>query len=145
MSHQTIARVLLAVLCGSQGLGTLAIDLNRTHATNSAWTRHARFHLVWQAASYALLSILEIALILVPGPYSMERFYFAAILAAIPMFSCLLAFSFRGLYGGALSDPNGIPPFKATFFRTTWHVDLNLTAEIFAIMILIGIVAIFAH
>ena len=48
MTHQTVARVLLAALCGLQGLATPAIDLNRTHATNFLWPGHARFHIVWQ-------------------------------------------------------------------------------------------------
>ena len=85
MTHSAIARGLLSLLCGAQGVATLAIDLNRTHATNPQWTSHARFHLVWQAISYALLSLLEVALILMPGPIRDQRFYLAAILASIPM------------------------------------------------------------
>jgi len=94
-----IARLLLAALCGGQGLATVAIDLNRTHATNPEWLRHARFHLVWQVVSYALLSVLEVALIVAPGPLERERFYLAAILAGIPMVSCLAAFFTRKIYG----------------------------------------------
>ena len=41
MTNQTIARDLLAILCCLQGLTTLAIDLNRTHATNPEWPGHA--------------------------------------------------------------------------------------------------------
>ena len=95
MRAVAIARLLLSVLCGAQGVATLAIDLNRTHAANPEWLRHARFHLVWQAVSYALLSVLEVALIVAPGPLERERFYLAAILACIPMVSCLAAFFTR--------------------------------------------------
>lgn len=105
MTHSAIARDLLALLCGMQGSATLAIDLNRTHATNPLWPRHARFHLVWQAVSYALLSLLEIALILAPGPFLELRFYLAAILACIPMVSSLAAFACRKIYGGLFSTP----------------------------------------
>ncbi len=38
MDHRNIARVLLSLLCAVQGLATLGIDLNRTHATNPKWT-----------------------------------------------------------------------------------------------------------
>lgn len=145
MTHMAIARGLLAILCGMQGAGTLLIDLNRTHATNPLWPKHARFHLVWQAMSYAVLSLLEIALILAPGPVQVERFYLAAIFACIPMVSCLGAFAWRKKYGGALSDPNGIPPVRVAFFGLEHHIDLNLLAEVFALLMLFAIVALFKY
>jgi hypothetical protein len=80
VTHLSIARDLLAVLCGMQGVATFAIDLNHTHATNPLWLRHARFHLVWQAISYALLSLFEVALVLAHGPFLELRFYLAAVL-----------------------------------------------------------------
>jgi hypothetical protein len=145
VTHMAIARGMLAVLCGMQGAGTLAIDLNRTHATNPIWPKHARFHLVWQAMSYAALSLLEIVLILVPGPIQVERFYLAATLACILMLSFLAAFVWRKTYGGALSDPNGIPPVKVVVRSSELHIDLNLMAELFALSMLVGIVALFKY
>ena len=143
VTHSAIARDLLALLCGMQGSATLAIDLNRTHATNPLWPRHARFHLVWQAVSYALLSLLEIALILAPGPFLELRFYLAAILACIPMVSCLAAFACRKIYGGALFDPNGIQPTRFAVLGFGLHIDVNLTAEIVALLMLAAIVGLF--
>jgi len=84
VTHVSIARGLLAILCGAQGAATLGIDLNRTHATNPRWPGHARFHLVWQAASYAFLSLLEVALVLAAGPWPEQRFYLAAIRRVSP-------------------------------------------------------------
>jgi len=138
-----IARLLLAALCGGQGLATVAIDLNRTHATNPEWLRHARFHLVWQVVSYALLSVLEVALIVAPGPLERERFYLAAILAGIPMVSCLAAFFTRKIYGGALFDANGILPLRVTAFGSMFEIDMNLAAEIAGLAILAASVALF--
>jgi hypothetical protein len=77
LHHALVARILLSLLCALQGLATLAIDFNRTHATNPAWTGHARFHVVWQSISVALLSILELALIWWHGPYQKDGFYLA--------------------------------------------------------------------
>lgn len=145
MTHSAIARGLLALLCGAQGVGTLAIDLNRTHATNPEWPRHARFHLVWQAISYEFLSLLEMALVLMPGPHLEERFYLAAVLTTIPMLSCLAASVCRKMYGGALSDPNGIPPVRLAVFDSELHFDLNLAAEVAALLMLVGFVALFRH
>jgi hypothetical protein len=110
MTHSETARRMLAILCGAQGFGALAVDLNRTHATNPQWPRHARFHLVWQATSYALLSLLETALILAPGPFRVQRFYLAAVLASIPMLSCLAAFAWRKSYGGTPSPGRSLYP-----------------------------------
>lgn len=145
MTHSAIARCLLTALCAMQGAATLAIDLNRTHATNPAWPRHARFHLVWQAVSYALLSVLEVVLILAPGPLQDERFYLAAALALIPMLSCLAAWGSRTAYGGALHDPNGIQPLRVALFGSIMHIDLNLAAELLALVFLAAIVLLFRH
>jgi hypothetical protein len=124
-------------------MGTLAIDLNRTHASNPLWLRHARFHLVWQAISYAMLSAVEVAMILTPGSYQEQRFYLAAILASIPMLSCVVAFVARDLYGGGLHDPNGIPPLRVVIFGSERLIDLNLAAEAAALLILASIVVLY--
>ena len=131
------------MLCGAQGLGTLAIDLNRTHATNPLWPRHARFHLVWQTVSYAMLAALEVAMIVVPGAYREQRFYLAAMLASIPMLSFFGAWVARSLYGGALHDPNGIPPLRAVVFGAERQIDMNFAVEVVALSMLAGIVVLY--
>ena len=110
MTNHAIARGLLAIFCCLQGLGTMVVDLDRTHATNSEWPGHARFHLVWQVATVALLALFEMVLLLARGPLPDQRFYLAATLAAIPILGFFAAFIGRGLYRGTLSDPNGIQP-----------------------------------
>ena len=144
LDHQIIARGLLALLCAFQGLATLAIDLNHTHATNPEWPRHARFHLVWQDISVFLLSALDVALICWRGPYVKQRFYLAAVLTSVPMLAFLLAFISRKTYGGSLSDPNGISPARIAIFDTRLRVDLNLLAEIAALLTLVVILVIYA-
>jgi hypothetical protein len=145
LTGQFIARVLLAGLCGLQGLGTLAVDLNRAHATNPEWPGHARFHLVWQAAAFAWLALLEIVLIFGGGPFQEQRFYLAAILAGLPMLGFFTAFIGRRIYRGTLSDPNGIPPANLTIMN--WHrrVDLSLVAETGVAFVLAAIIALYRH
>ena len=133
------------LLCGFQGLGTLLIDLGRTHASNPVWLRHARYHVVWQAFSTASLSLLELALLLLPGRNQEERFYVTAVLAGIPMLGFFGAFATRKLFGSALSDPNGIPPAQIVVFGSEKWIDLNLMVEIFAFTLLLGIVALFRY
>jgi hypothetical protein len=131
------------LLCALQGLGTLFIDLGRTHAKNPDWLRHARYHVVWQAISTALLSLLQIALLLIPGGHQDELFYLSAALASIPMLGFFGAFATRKLFASALFDPNGIPPLRIVVSGAEKSIDLNLVAEVIAITVLFAIVALF--
>ena len=143
MTNQTAARDLLAALCILQGLATVVIDLNRTHATNPQWPGHARFHLVWQTAAFASLAALEAVMALADGPLQTKRFYLAAVLAAIPMIGFFTAFFARALYKGTLSDPNGMKPLKITFRGKRLSIDLNLVAEIIGLLAIAAIVALY--
>ena len=145
MSQQILARGLLIALCALQGIATAAIDLSRTHATNPHWTGHARFHVVWQTASLILLAIIEIFLVLAPGRLRDERFYCAAILAAVPIFGFFCALLSRRIFGSTLSDPNGMKPLIIRAGGSNLRIDLNLVAEICGVLALAIIVAIYAH
>jgi hypothetical protein len=138
-----MARGVLALLCTCQGVATLAIDLNRTHATNPEWPRHARFHLVWQTVSTSLLCALEVGLIWWRGLDAELRFYLAAALTCIPLLAFLAALISRKTYGGALSDPNGIPPARISILGKTLHVDLNLVAVVTALLVLAATLGIY--
>src|SRR5436305_389693 len=111
-------------------MATAVLDLNRTHATHPDWLGHARFHVVWQTATVAALSIFEIVLVLVPGPQMEQRFYLAALLACVPMLGFFTALLTRRLYKGTLSDPGGIPPWTVQVRGRQLRIDLNLVAEI---------------
>jgi hypothetical protein len=145
VTHSSIARGLLALLCGLQGLATLVIDLGHTHATNPEWPRHARHHVVWQVISSALLSIVELVLILGAGSFQEERFYLAAILASIPMLGFFAALIGRRIYGGALSDLNGIQPARIVVLGSELHIDISLVTEVAALLMLLAIVLLFRH
>lgn len=145
MTNQAVARDLLAALCCLQGLATLAIDLNRTHATNPEWPGHARFHLVWQTAAFAWLAVLEVLLVLATGPLQEQRFYLVAILAGIPMLGFFSAFICRRIYKGTLSDPNGMRPLIITVRGSSLRIDLNLVAETIGVLALAAIAAIYRH
>ena len=73
---------------------TVVADFNKTHATNPAWTPHARFHVVWQISSYIGFGLLALALIWWPGPLAVERLYLVALMGAIvyaAFFAALIA------------------------------------------------------
>lgn len=143
MKHQAIAGLLLASLAGMQGLGSILVDFNRTHASNPEWTGHARFHAVWKIATDALLAILAVALVFWSAPLSAERFYLAAALTAFPMLAFFAALFTTRLYGGSLHDENGIRPVPLSFHGKSYPVDLNAAVEVVAAVFLIGTVLVF--
>ncbi len=104
--------VLVSLLTVAQTALMFAVELNRTHATHPHWPGHARFHLVWQNLTSAAFTLLILALLWWPGPARHQRFYLAAAIAAVPLLSFLLAHTGKHLYGGALSDPHGVPPLR---------------------------------
>src|SRR3569623_1318058 len=99
MDPHSVARALLGMFCIIQGLATILLDLNRTHATHPRWLGHARFHVVWQTATVAALAILEVALLLLPRQLESERFNLVAILACTPKLGFFAALITRRIYG----------------------------------------------
>lgn len=131
-----VARISLSLLCALQGLATLVIDFNRTHATNPTWTGHARFHVVWQSFTVALLSVLELVLIWFPNPYQRDAFYLALLLTAVSPVAFVIALAGRKMFGGTLSDPIGIPPVRLTVLGASLSIDVNVAAVVTALLCL---------
>ena len=130
------ARFALSTLCTIQGVATVSIDLNRTHATNPAWPGHARFHLVWQTSTVVLLAGVELVLI---ASGRGAGFYLASVLAALSPLGFIATYFSRRLFGGTLSDPNGIPPARITAFGVARSFDMNLVAVVVALISLVAI------
>jgi hypothetical protein len=143
LTHQQVARDLLGLFCALQAAATLMLDLNRTHAANPLWLHHARFHVVWQSASTAALGAVELVLLFALGPLTPMRFYLVVVLAAVPVFGFFAALVTRRIYGGALSDPNGIKPLIIQRGHKTYRIDLNLVAEIGAVLTLLALMILF--
>ncbi len=143
MNLQLTARILLAAFCAVQGLATIILDLNRTHAAHPQWLGHARFHVVWQTLTAAVLAIIEVSLLWSAGPLLSERFYLVAILASAPMAGFFGALASRRIYGGTLSDPGGIPPVRFEFAGRERQIDMNLVAEIAGIITVALLVALY--
>ena len=135
--------MLLTAFCILQGLGTIVLDLNRTHATHPQWLGHARFHVVWQTATAAALAIVECALLWISGPAEATRFHLAAVLASLPMLGFLAALFTSRIYGGTLSDPGGIPPLGVSVAGRQITVDLNLVAVITGLVVVPALAALY--
>jgi hypothetical protein len=139
---QTIARILLTLTVLGYSLGTIKADFNKTHATNPAWTGHARFHVVWQILSYSGVGLIALYLIWAGGP---ERLYLAAALS-VAVYGAFFATVFsRPLYKGTLFDQNGYPPFKPPFGPGHWRWDVNVTVfTVLSALLLAAILALLA-
>src|SRR5438309_65427 len=98
------ARLLLTVVTIGYGFITILADFNKTHATNPAWTPHARFHVVWQITSYAGFALIALALIWVPGPFERERLFLACGFAGVVFAAFFIALLAMPLYGGRTFD-----------------------------------------
>ncbi len=135
-----MAKVFLSLLCGVQGLATVAIDLNRTHATNPQWTRHARFHVVWQTMTMVFLSATEIWLVWTQGA---QGFWIALRLTALSPAGFLVAVATRQVFGSGLYDSNGILPLRWRLGGKDVQVDMNVVAVLMAFVALVAIAFIY--
>ena len=108
-----IVRLLFSLVTVGWGVLTVVADFNKTHATNPAWTPHARFHVVLQVLSYVGFGLFAFALIWWPGPLAVERLYFVALMGAIVYAAFFAALIAMPIYGGAAYDENGYQPFEA--------------------------------
>ena len=138
LDHNLLARVLLTMVSAGYGLGLVLADVNNTHVTNPLWTPHARFHCVWQVASYCGLALVALGLIWLPGPMATARLYLAGGLGAIVFLSFLLAYATMQMYGGANHDVNGHLPKPVRLFGGIVRFDANTTVFSVLSLILVG-------
>src|SRR5262245_8373408 len=118
MDRLLVARVLLTLATLGYGLLTVKADFNKTHATNPLWTGHARFHVVWQIASYAGFGAIALWLIWAPGEMAIERLYLASTFAVVVYGAFFIALLCMPVYGGRAYDDNGYLQFAVG--RTKW-------------------------
>jgi hypothetical protein len=133
--HLLLARILFTLATLGWAAVTVLADINKTHATNPKWTPHARFHVVWQISSYVGFGLIALALIWWPGPYSVERLYFVALMGAVVYAAFFVALAAMPLYGGGAYDDNGYLPFKAPVPLIAEKWDLNIT--VFSVLVVI--------
>jgi hypothetical protein len=121
---ELIATLLVTLVAAATAIGPMFADFNKTHATNPLWPPHARFHVVWQVLCQAgvagfILYILWVA-----------QFEGHLLLAALMNFNWgvtfyLTLFNMKR-FAGALSDVNGIPPFRFNIGGQIRTIDTNL-------------------
>lgn len=141
----TVARILLTLSVLGYAAGTIKADFNKTHATNPAWTPHARFHVVWQILSYSGIGLIALYLIWSGGPNAFEHLIVAAALAVAIYGAFFATVLSRPVYQGSLYDQNGYLPFQPPFGPKHWRWDVNVTAfTVLSAILLAAILALFA-
>ncbi|MFV1366476.1 DUF6640 family protein [Mycolicibacterium elephantis] len=128
--------VLTVVILGFSAVPAYA-DFNKTHATNPEWTPHARYHVVWQVASYIGIGLVALGLLWLPGPESALRAYLAALLALCVYGGFFVAAASMRMYGGRLYDDNGYPPVPVRVMGRERLIDLNVT--VFSTFVFLGV------
>jgi hypothetical protein len=109
-SKQKVAAVLLTLTAIVYAGVPPIVDANATHILNPAWTPHARFHTVWQVSVNSMLGLLSMLLVWWPSETRPLRIKIGAVLGCIALGGFFVAALTRDLYGGAFSEPGGVPP-----------------------------------
>ena len=132
-----IAKLLLTVATLGYSLGTIIADFNHTHASNPAWTPHARFHVVWQVLSYCGIGLIALFLIWTTGPAKLWLAVALAVAMYAGFFATLLSMP---RFGGSVADTNGVPAIATvTMGGKPLALDTNVT--IFCVQVAILAVA----
>jgi hypothetical protein len=135
-TDQLTARVLLTIATFGYSAAPAIADFNKTHATNPAWTPHARFHVVWQVSSYIGLALVGLGLIWCAGAFATTRLYLAALLAAAVYLGFFTTAFLMPVFGGRLIDGNGYPPFTVVELAGR-KVPLDRNTTVFSVMVTI--------
>src|SRR5512135_2617849 len=106
-----VVQILLTIATLGYSLVPALADLNKTHATNPDWVGHARFHVVWQVASYLPLGVVGLLLVWWGNASLGEQALWAAVALAVCLYGGFFtAMATMARYDGTLFDPNGYPP-----------------------------------
>ncbi len=114
------ARILLTIPALFLALVPPLVDFTPTHVLNPLWSPHARLHTVWLLGTNALVCIVALGLLWRPvDARARERVLLAAGLIGSVLAGFFIAAATHPLYGGALTDVNGVE-------GTVAGLDLNL-------------------
>ena len=96
------------------------------------------FRVVWQVLSYTGIAVIALCLIWLKRPLPKERLLLAGALGAVVYAAFFATLFARRIFGGALYDQNGYPPFRSPVGPWLW--DANVTA--FSVLLTILVVGI---
>jgi len=130
-----IPRLLFSAVAIMIFVGPIFADFNKTHATNPLWTPHARFHVVWQVLSQTGVSLVILWLLRSEAADYSVHIWVAVILNYVWLAAFYATLASMPLYGGALTDVNGIKPFRFNIFGKIYLVDTNLFGSVILLIV----------
>jgi hypothetical protein len=133
------SQILLTLVTAGYGIGLVIADVNKTHVTNPLWTPHARFHVVWQIASYSGFALIAWTLIWSPGPYLTQRLCLVCGFAVCIIGGFLVAYLTMPRYQGSNHDLNGHLPTPVRILGRVVNFDANTT--VFSLLSLLLVLA----
>ena len=95
------------------GVIPLFADFNASHATNPAWTPHARFHVVTQVLTTSAIAAVALVLLWSPSDNSALMVCIAVIISSCVLGSFFASTLCKSFYGGQLSDKPKRPRLDA--------------------------------
>jgi Kef-type K+ transport system membrane component KefB len=122
-------RVIMSFATLIYGILPLLVDLGRTHVFHPDWTPHSRMHVVWLLITNSAIAVLALYLLWFHKTRNTHGIHLAGLLGLCVYGGFLLAALTTSLYGGALSDRDGVPPVMG--------LDANLVVFSFALLMLL--------
>ena len=106
--------------------------LTPTHIFHLDWVAHARFHTMWAILSASTMGLIALSMLWLKPAGEPAGVLIAGLISSGVLGSFMIAAIAMPLYGGALSDPGGVPPLPG-------GVDLNLVVFAVALaLVLLG-------
>jgi hypothetical protein len=124
-------RIVMTVATAIYGFVPPFADFDATHALNPLWPGHARYHVVWQVIITFWLAVLGLFLLWTKSTERKFATKISFLLGLIVLGGFLCNAAVRHLYGGALTDANGVPPILFG-----WHANLTLFSVGFVILLI---------
>jgi len=122
-----MSRILTTIALFGGALLPLFVDVSSSHLFNDLWDAHARAHLVWMLATYALLFFLGMYYLWVKGD---------ELLPALISLCILVGYQISGitmpLYGGVFLGEGGVEPMPLGVPINIWHFSSMLILQLIA-------------
>jgi hypothetical protein len=124
-----VGRVLMTLATLIYGALPPFVDLTKTHVFNREWTPHSRMHMVWLLVTNSAIAVLALYFLWFHKEHSAFGVHLAGILGLCVLGGFWLSASTISLYGGALSDEDGVPPVLG--------MDANIVIFFFGLLLLL--------
>lgn len=122
-------RILMTMATLIYGVLPPFVDLTETHVFHPEWTPHARMHMVWLLGTNSAIAVLALYFLWLHKANSAFGVRLAGILGLCVFGGFWLSASTASLYGGALSDKDGVPPILG--------MDANIVVFSLALLLLL--------